>query len=66
MEEQLYTVLEGNTILASNMTIDNAMILVKGYFDKYYLEPRMTLTIERVPRSINYGNQEAADGTGNS
>lgn len=57
MGEDLYMVLEGNTILASKMTLDTALIMVKGYFDHYYEEPRLTVTIERLPRKW-----EAADG----
>lgn len=56
MGEDLYMVLEGNTILASKMTLDTALIMVKGYFDHYYEEPRLTVTIERMPREW-----EAAD-----
>ena len=62
MGEDLFIVLDGNTVLASNMTIDNAMILVKGYFERYYEERRLSLTIERMGRTENYQNQEAADG----
>lgn len=32
MGEDLYMVLEGNTILASKMTLDTALIMVKGFF----------------------------------
>lgn len=56
MGEDLYMVLEGNTILASKMTLDTALIMVKGYFEHYYEEPRLTVTIERMPRE-----REAAD-----
>ena len=61
MEEDLYIVLDGNTILASKMTIENAMILVKGYFERYYEEPRLSLTIERMAKTETCQNTEAAD-----
>lgn len=61
MEEDLYIVLDGNIILASKMTIENAMILVKGYFERYYEEPRLSLTIERMAKTENCQNTEAAD-----
>lgn len=62
MEEDLFIVLDGKTVLASKMTIDNAMILAKGYFERYYLEPRLSLTIERMAKTENWQNTEAADG----
>lgn len=61
MEEELYTVLDGNTILGSHMTMNAAMILIKGYFETYYLEPRLSLTIERMAKTEHCQNTEAAD-----
>ena len=37
-------------IIAFNMELDDAVILVKAYFDTYYAEPEMSLSIERVQR----------------
>jgi len=48
MNEKKYKVLEGKTILASDMTIDNALIFIKAYFEKYYNEI-LTLTIAEMP-----------------
>lgn len=61
MEEELYTVLDGNTILGSHMALGAAMILIKGYFETYYLEPRLSLTIERMAKTEHCQNTEAAD-----
>ena len=61
MEEELYTVLDGNTILGSHMVLSAAMILIKGYFETYYLEPRLSLTIERMAKTEHCQNTEAAD-----
>lgn len=37
-------------IIAFNMELDDAVILVKAYFDTYYAEPEMSISIERVQR----------------
>ena len=51
MEEDMYMVLnDNNTIMVSRMNLENTMIFVEGYFKKYYDEPRLTVTIERMPR----------------
>ena len=48
MSEELFEVLDGNTVLASRVTMDVAMIIIKGYFEKYYLEKGLSLTITRM------------------
>ena len=37
-------------IIAFDMELDDAVILVRAYFDTYYAEPEMSLSIERVQR----------------
>lgn len=48
MSEELFEILDGNTVLASRVTMDIAMIIIKGYFEKYYEEKRLSLTITRM------------------
>jgi hypothetical protein len=59
MEEKKYTILEGNNILASNMTFDMAIVFIKGYKDTYYNE-KLDLTIREELNCIkkDYGYQE--------
>ena len=38
MIEKLYSVMEGNTVIAEHMTIEHALLLVKALFEQYYNE----------------------------
>ena len=53
MEERKYDVIMNDTYVAKNMTIDNAMVLVKGLFEHYCEE-----------RSLRISIQESAHPTG--
>ena len=57
MEEKKYMVLEGNNILASNMTFNMAIVFIKGYRDTYYNE-KLDLTIREEIKYIDKGYQE--------
>lgn len=37
-------------IIAFDMELDDAVILVKAYFETYFAEPSMNISIERVQR----------------
>lgn len=49
MAETKYMVLEGNTIMARDMTLETALMLVRGIAEKYWREPNLEITIRREP-----------------
>ncbi len=46
MIETKYNVLIGKRVVASNMTLENAVILLKGLFNEYYNDTMLAVTIE--------------------
>ncbi len=46
MIETKYNVLIGKQIIAKDMTLDNAVIFLKGLFNEYYNDPMLAVTIE--------------------
>ena len=49
MSVDKYRVVMGvNIIIAEGMSIETACLLVKAYFEQFYEEPEMKLTIERM------------------
>ena len=49
MAENRYMVLESNTIMARDMTLESALMLVCGIAEKYWREPDLEITIRREP-----------------
>ena len=49
MAENRYMVLESNTIMAREMTLESALMLVCGIAEKYWREPDLEITIRREP-----------------
>jgi hypothetical protein len=49
MIEDKYRVIMGGHIIARDMSLDHATILLKGIFDEYYAEPGLEVTIQRQP-----------------
>lgn len=51
MEEVLYSVIDTNDrpekVIAKDMTLDNATILLKALFNEYFREPGISYTIVR-------------------
>lgn len=47
MIEHKYDVWDGNVKLASGMTLDNAILFVQAYFEKYYSGEYLELRIVR-------------------
>ena len=45
MAETKYMVLEGNTIMARDMTLETALMLVCGIAEKYWREPDLEIII---------------------
>lgn len=46
MIETKYNVLIGKQIVASGMTLENAVIFLKGLFNEYYNDTMLAVTIE--------------------
>ena len=59
MAENRYMVLEGNTIMARDMTLETALMLVCGIAEKYWREPDLEITIRREP--ICGGREDARE-----
>lgn len=50
MFDKKYTILIDNEIIADNMELNNALILVKALFDHYYEEHSMVISIKEIKR----------------
>ena len=48
MGEQTYEVFVDNTIIATDMQLHYATILVEGIFEKYYADTTLNVTIRRT------------------
>ena len=46
MIETKYNVLIGKQVIAKDMTLDNAVIFLKGLFNEYYNDTMLAVTIE--------------------
>ena len=58
MAEWVYKVVDdhGDTI-ADHMTLENAVILLKGLFSEYYNEPAISYSIERYSDAVETVNE---------
>ena len=56
MNEKKFIVSEGNTTLASEMTLDDALLFIKAYIEKYYME-HLSLRITEMER-VKEGDRE--------
>lgn len=50
MEERRYEVLEGDQRLATEMTLEDALLFIKAIFEKYYMERSMVLSVRETER----------------
>ena len=50
MIEKKYEVSVDNDRIAFGMNLDDALLFVKAYFEKYYMETRMILSIKEMER----------------
>lgn len=50
MEERKYVVNVGNDRIACDMTLDDALLLIRAYFDKYDKERGMAVTVKEMQR----------------
>jgi len=48
MSEDKFNVLLNDAVVAQDMTLDTAMVLVKGLFNEYYREAKLKITIQKV------------------
>lgn len=46
MNERKYSVVIDDTTVAQEMNLETALILVKGLFETYYAEPKISICIE--------------------
>ena len=58
MIEIKYNVLIGKQIVAKDMTLDNAVIFLKGLFNEYYTDPMLAVTIEVSKESLTSEDKE--------
>ncbi len=53
MAEWVYKVVDDHgNIIADHMTLENAVILLKGLFSEYYEEPAISYSIERYSDAV--------------
>ena len=48
MAEEKFCVYLDSVKMAENMTLETALILAKGLFNEYYLEPNLKVTIQKI------------------
>lgn len=53
MTEWTYTIYDDCDVMASGMTIDVALLLLKALCEKYYCEPHLQFTIERETAEVD-------------
>ena len=52
MEERKYKVMIDNMVVAENMDLNTATILVKALFDEYYNDFNMVVSVKAIDRSV--------------
>ncbi len=58
MEERKYQVLIDNAVVASNMDINTAIILIRAIFTEYYDDYYMTVSIKEMERTMGDTNKD--------
>lgn len=58
MEERKYQVLIDNTVVASNMDINTAIILIRAIISEYYDDYYMTVSIKEMERTMGDTNKD--------
>ena len=48
MNEEKFNIFVGDVIAGKDMTLEVAIVLVEGLFNKYYLEDGLKITIQKV------------------
>ena len=52
MEERKYKVLIGNIVIANNMDLKTATILIKALFEEYYNDCQMVISVKLEDRTV--------------
>lgn len=55
MFERKYKVIVDNTVVAENMDLETATILVKALFERYYEEVDLTVSVKEMERVEHNG-----------
>lgn len=58
MKERRYKVSIDNMVVANNMDLSTATILVKALFNEYYNDHTMRITVEEEVKSVRNGDDE--------
>jgi hypothetical protein len=61
MMEIKYNVLIGKRIVAKDMTLENAVIFLKGLFNEYYNDSMLSVTIEVSKENFTSENEDSED-----
>ena len=48
MLENKYSVLIGDNVIANDMSLQNAIIFIKGLFEEYYNDKNLSITIKKI------------------
>lgn len=54
MIERKYEVSVGNDIIAFGMTLDDALLFIRAYFEKYAEERDMLMAVKEMKRATGY------------
>ena len=57
MIEDKYRVIMGARIIATDMSLEHATILLKGIFNEYYAESGLEVSIQRLPNEEVYPDE---------
>lgn len=61
MMEIKYNVLIGKRIVAKDMTLENAVIFLKGLFNEYYNDSMLSVTIEVSKENFTSEDEDSED-----
>lgn len=61
MMEIKYNVLIGKRIVAKDMTLENAVIFLKGLFNEYYNDSMLAVTIEVSKENVTSEDEDSED-----
>ena len=53
MEERRYKVLIDNMVVANDMDLQTAIVLVKALFNEYYNDNKMTVSVKQMDKVVN-------------
>lgn len=53
MEERRYKILIDNMVVANDMDLQTAIVLVKALFNEYYNDNKMTVSVKQMDKVVN-------------